>query len=621
MCGIAGVFDMRAQGRIDRGHIARMAGKLSHRGPDESDFHVRENLAMGFSRLGIIDLQGGKQPMQSEDGATVSICNGEIFNWKDLRTDLEKKGHRFLSRSDCEVILHLYRAMGRGFPERLNGQFAFSVFDAHRNELFCGRDQFGIAPFFYTVVDGIFLFASEIKALLEHPRIDRALDPVGLDQVLTFPGLISPRTAFRNIHSLRPGHCLIASSAGVRTIEYWDLKFPLESEPRANRSLESYIEELEHRFMESVRLRLQADVPVGLYLSGGLDSMLVGAKMRQAARENAEIKSFSVDFEDALVSEGKFQRVGAKFLGTVHNEILVSQRDIGNRLRQAVIHAECPLKETFNSAALALSASARKEGVKVVLAGQGADELFHGYIGYRFDARNAGGAGAREITGEEAGIRRALWGDESLLYERSFSELVRAKRAIYSESLRESQEEIECTHHFVLDKSRIEGLHKADKRSYLDLKLRLADHLLGDHGDRMLMAHSVEGRYPFLDPGLAGFAAALPQEFKVNGLCEKFILKEIGKRCLPRLFSQREKFGFTAPGSPHLLRAKTEIVEYALEPSVLRRQGIFDPDEVARLRTLYESPGYRINVPFESDLLVIVITTGILVDHFGLGGL
>jgi len=620
MCGLAGILDLRLRGGIDRGIVAKMAGELSHRGPDDLGFHFTDTAGFGFSRLGIVDLQGGRQPMQSEDGRTVSMCNGEIFNWKELRADLEKAGYRFTTQSDCEVILHLYRAMGRDFPSRLNGQFAFAIFDARENTVFCGRDQFGIAPFFYTEVDGLFLFASEIKAILQHPKVERALDPTGLDQVLTFPGLISPRTAFRNIHSLKPGHCLVASPNGVRTFEYWDLKYALESAPPSDRTLESFAEELDHRLSESVKLRLQADVPVGLYLSGGLDSMLVGAKMRKASQEGKEIKSFSVDFEDPLVSEGKFQRVGAKFLGTRHYETRITQQGIAERLRQSVFHAECPLKETFNSAALALSESARRENIKVVLAGQGADELFHGYIGYRFDTNGLEG-GSRAIDAEEAVIRQSLWGDESLLYERSFSGFRPAKSALYSKAMRNNLPEFDCTRHFVLDKAKMEGLHRVDKRSYIDMKLRLADHLLGDHGDRMLMAHSVEGRYPFLDPGLAAFAASVPRGFKVKGLCEKFILKEIGKRCLPNIFAQREKFGFTAPASPPLLRAKVDFIEHVLDPSTLRRHGLFDPDEVARLRRQYEAPGFRINVPFESDLLIVVITSGLLMEIFGMRGM
>ena len=271
MCGICGIFDLKYNSRIDKGILEKMNHKLTHRGPDGSAYYLDNTIGLGFSRLSIIDLADGMQPMTNEDKSLVLMCNGEIFNYKELKKDLEFKGHGFRTSCDVEVILHLYEEYGENFLNKLNGQFSFVLYNIKKKELLCARDHAGILPFYYTEVNGLFIFASEIKAILEHPYVMRKVDLTGLDQVMSFPGLISPRTMFRNIYSLECGQCCIIKE-GIKTLkQYWDLEY-YEEEDKGEKY---YQETLEWLLQDSIRLRLQADVPIGYYLSGGLDSSII----------------------------------------------------------------------------------------------------------------------------------------------------------------------------------------------------------------------------------------------------------------------------------------------------------------------------------------------------------
>lgn len=617
MCGIVGIYDLKQQNRIDRNTLKAMAQALYHRGPDQYGFHTEEHLGFGFSRLSIVDLENGMQPMISEDGTVVSICNGEIFNHLEIRESLIAKGHRFRTQCDAEVILRLYLEYGDSFPSKLNGQFAFAIYDKKRQQLYAARDPVGIIPFFYTVVDGLFIFGSEIKSILVHPAVPKAVDLVGLDQVLTFPGLISPRTMFKNIKSMRPGWDLVVTpNQGVQPREYWDLIYPKLGQTTHTLSEAEYLEEFDEVFTRATKRRLMADVPVGLYLSGGLDSSLVGAKMRALQGVNADIRSFSIAFEDKLISEEKYQRGMAKFLKTNHQEQTFLNLDTLEKLKKTVFHTESVLKETFNAASLTLSELARAHHIRVVLAGQGADELLAGYVGYRFDEHRASQPPPTDICSSERALRQALWASDRFLYEKNHTLFNQTKRALYSRGVVDQFSTNDCTQHFVVNPERIEDRHPLHKRSYLDVKLRLADHLLSGHGDRMAMAHSVETRYPFLDTDVLDFVTRLPPWMKLKEFKEKYILKQYARKILPKAVVKRDKFEFTAPGSPFILNLNSEYVEHLLSHNTLKHQGYFDPDEVQRLKTEYRKPGFRIHMPYESDLLIVVISFGVFLDVF-----
>ena len=351
MCGIAGSFSLDSDIPADREALARMIRPLWPTGdPTIAAATPPAASASGYTRLAIIDpLVTGNQPHFNEDSSIASVCNGEIYNYRDLRRELEGKGHAFRTHCDVEVLVHLYEEHGAEFVKRLNGQFAFALYDGRTRELILARDHVGIAPLFYTVAGRTLLFASEIKALLAHPAVKRTVNIAGLDQILTFPGLVSPATMFEGIYSLRPGHFLRAGNGSLSTHEYWDLIYP-ECDGAANGRPESfYIEQLEDALFKAVEARLNADVPVGFYLSGGLDSSLIAA-MVHAARPAQRFHSFSVTFPQSDIDERRYQRMMADCVQSTHHEVEFNQTEIASRLRAAVVCAEAPLKESYNSA-------------------------------------------------------------------------------------------------------------------------------------------------------------------------------------------------------------------------------------------------------------------------------
>lgn len=617
MCGICGFirFDKRVT-MEDATTVRTMNDKLIHRGPDAQDALLFENVALGFSRLSIIGLGNGMQPIWNEDESIVLICNGEIFNYLELRKELKVRGHLFKTESDVEVIVHLYEEYGTGFLNMLNGQFAFTLYDKKKGGLFCARDHMGICPFFYTKVGQTFVFASEIKAILQHPEVSREIDFVGLDQIFTFAGLISPRTMFKNIHSLENGHFLLINDRGdIGKVEYWDLVYP-EGESHSNgKSDEYYIDRLEEFFERSIRLRLRADVPSGTYLSGGLDSSMIAMKVHKL-HPDIQNNAFSIDFAESEISETPYQILAAKESNSNLHRKTFLFKDISERLRQAIYHCECPVKETYNTASLALSESTREKGIKVILSGEGSDELFAGYVGYRFDKMREMKLINNPCSALEEAIRTKVWGDKSMFYESDFTSLERLKRSLYSTELNGAFNEVNCLNHFVIRQDRICGRDILSRRSYLDFKIRLVDHLVSDHGDRMALANSVEVRYPFLDKDLVEFSREVPAELKLNGLTEKYIVKKVASRFVPKAIIDREKFGFVAPGSPYLLQNNIEYINDLLSYSLIKRQGYFNPDTIESLKATYSQDGFVLNIPFESDLLITVLTFGILLDVF-----
>jgi asparagine synthase (glutamine-hydrolysing) len=621
MCGFAGYLDLRGERPADARLLRRMSDRLVHRGPDSSGYFTDGSAGLAFRRLSIIDLAGGDQPIYSEDGSLVLVCNGEIYNYKELRAGLEKKGHRFSTETDVEVLVHLYEDEGARLLERLNGQFAFAIYDRRRRELFLARDQFGVCPLYYALTDDVLLFGSEIKALLAHPLAPREVDLTALDQVLSFPGIVSPRTIFRGVESLPAGHCLTARDGDLRVAEYWDLDYPREGEADDARPESYYVERLAELLARSVKYRLQADVPVGFYLSGGLDSSLIAALTREVSPAQAR-HSFSIGFTDREISESAYQRLMARHVGSEHHEIIFDWSEIEGRLPRMVEHCESPVKESFNTCSLALSESARRAGVKVVLAGEGADELFAGYMGYRFDQSGMRGARGADLEAAlEDEIRERLWGSRDIFYEVDQHPLREVKSALYSAGVAERFADFECVNFAVVNRERLRGRHFIHQRSYLDFKLRLADHLLTEHGDRMVMANSVEGRYPFLDIELVEFARTVPPGLKLNGFSEKYLVKRVAEGRVPERIVRREKFGFRAPGSPYLLGQRVEWIEDQLAHERVRRQGYFNPETVERLKARYSRPGFALNPHTESDLLMLVLTFNLLLELFELPSL
>lgn len=617
MCGICGFvrFD-KGVTEDDRLLIEQMNHKLRHRGPDAQDTFCDKNLAFGFSRLSIIGLDNGMQPLTNEDDSLILICNGEIFNYVELKKQMIQRGHVFKTDTDVEVIIHLYEEYGTTFLNQLNGQFAFALYDKKKELLFCARDQMGIIPFFYHHTPEIFVFGSEIKSVITHPKVPREVDLTGLDQVFTFAGLVSPRTMFKGINSLKNGHFLLISGEGkMQENCYWDLEYPKGSIPMNGKSEEEYCDELEQHFENAVRLRLRADVPYGLYLSGGLDSSMIAMKVNQLHPENRNM-AFSIDFVESLHSESKYQKLVANKSNSELNQQVFLFEDIISRLTDSVYHSECPIKETYNTASMALSSNVRNNGMKVVLSGEGADEFFAGYVGYRFDKMREMKLIENRSSPEEEALRFKLWGDPSFYYERNFLEYEEEKKNLYSRELNMVFDEFNCLNHPLIDTSKIEGCDVTNRRAYIDYKIRLVDHLVSDHGDRMAMANSVEVRYPFLDKDLIEYSTKIPTGLKLDDFTEKYILRKVGRRLLPREVYDREKFHFIAPGSPYLLQKQNEYINDLLSPDQISRQGYFNGEEIERLKKIFSEPGYKINAPYENDQLITVITFGILLEIF-----
>ena len=621
MCGIAGIFNFNTDRPVDRATLEKMTGVIDYRGPDDEQFYVKGHCGLGFRRLSIVGLENGQQPMCNSDKNVHLICNGEIYNYRELREGLISQGYSFHSDSDVEVLLYLYLEYGTAFLNKLNGQFAFAIYDETKNRLFLARDQVGIAPLFYSIVDNQFIFGSEIKALLQHPDITAEADLTGLDQVLTFPGPVSPRTLFKNISSLEPGHMLVLEGGSLTNEQYWDLDYP-EAGGQSTRSEEDYVEELDALLKQSVNYRMNADVPVGFYLSGGMDSSLIAALINEHDPSKAR-PSFSIGFNDTSIDERNFQQIMVEQVGSQHHETLFDWQQISTRLKKAIYHAECPLKETYNTCSLALSQLVQQQNIKVILTGEGADEIFGGYVGYRLDEQRNSDRDGDPFSLEammENELREEMWGDENLLYEKNYYEHREIKRALYSEELASNLDSFDCTQKPLVNRDKLRGRSPLHQRSYLDFKLRMSDHLLADHGDRVALAHSVEARYPFLDINILEYAKRLPPEYMVKDGSEKYILRQVAKKYLPESIMQRKKFAFVAPGSPALLKQDIEWVNDMLSYDSIKQAGYFNPDTVERLRKQYLGGNFQLNTTFDSDLLLIVLTFGIFKEIFNITG-
>jgi asparagine synthase (glutamine-hydrolysing) len=619
MCGICGIIDLNRKKRIKNSIIKKMTSKLIHRGPDAVGHYFDGNIAFGFTRLSIIDLEGGMQPIFNEDDSIVLVCNGEIFNYIELKQELMAQGHSFKTKTDVETIIHLYEEKGMDFLNLINGQFAFVIYDFKKRCLLCARDHFGIIPFFYTFTDNYFIFASEIKSIFEHPGVNKEVDLVGLDQIFSFPGLICPRTMFKGIESLENGHYLyLKDRDDIKNTEYWDMIFPEMNERIDHKDETYYLNHLDELITQSVRLRLRSDVPVGIYVSGGLDSSIIAAKTLQLF-PHIKRYTFSIDFEEKDKSESRYQRIIADFLGSHHIEKLFFYPDISTRLEKVIYHTECPIKETYDTASLALSEAARENNIKVVLTGEGADEWFAGYPGYKFDK-------FREVSAQiippenhfRNEINKKIWGDEDFNFEINQYEFKKIKKDLYSDNLNSIYEEFNCLNHKIVNINRLMNRHKIHKRSYLDYKLRLVGHLISDHGDRMAYANSVEARYPFLDKDLVEFAAQIPPHLKLKKFEEKYILKELAKSQIPESIIKREKFAFHAPGSPYLLKKNIEYINDMLSYEKIKREGFFNPGTIEKLKKQYVQEDFKLIIPYDSDLLITVLTFGIFLETFNL---
>jgi asparagine synthase (glutamine-hydrolysing) len=424
---------------------------------------------------------------------------------------------------------------------------------------------------------------------------------------------------FQNIASVAPGQALLFDQYGLeRQWTYWDLDYPIQTEPTplTPAALTTVVDELDAALNQAVQRRLQADVPVASYLSGGLDSSLLAAIAAKLQPES-QLSTFSITFPQQAHDESIYQNMMVAALGSRHQTRVVTPADIAAQLRRMVIAAETPLRESYNACSLLLSGMVHEHGMKVVLTGEGADELFGGYVGYRLDAMRGAAADAMDLDAQlEAELRARLWGDRNLFYERDYLAHNELKRSLYSDDLNEQFENFQCLREPLVNREQLIGRHPLHQRSYLDFKLRMADHLLADHGDRVSFANSVEARYPFLDLDVIDCARRIPPEWMVHNGIEKYVLKELARRYIPAAIIERPKFSFVAQSSADLLQADPQWMADLLAPERIERQGYFNPETVTHLVTTFRDPAFQLNQTFEDDLLMIVVTFGILLEEF-----
>lgn len=608
MCGIAGFTTAADAAPQDHDALRRMIATLHHRGPDASGLHLEPGIALAHARLSIIDPEGGQQPLHDGTGTVWTVFNGEIFNFVELRAELERDGVRFRTRSDTEVIVHLYRRDGDRFVDRLNGQFAIALWDASRRRLLLARDRAGIRPLYYTRARDRHWFASECKALLEVLPDRARIDPDGLLQAFTLWGPSDPDTLFEGIRSLPPGYLLAIEADGRESLtRYWDWRFPRAGDPPPFASIDDAVHELRALLADAVRLQLRADVPVGAYLSGGLDSSGIVALARQAGI--AQVRTFSVTFDDAEFDERGQQQAMVRHLGTDHTTLHCTASDIADAFPTLVRHTEAPVLRTAPVPLMLLSGAVRRAGYKVVLTGEGADEVFAGYDLFkeakvrRFWARQPQSRWRHLLLGRLYGyLRHSPVGSPG--FARSFfaQGMDHIDRPVFAHAPRwatsrralaflapELQARALAFDPLALYEQRLpDGM--ADwsplaRDQYVEAKTLMAGYLLSSQGDRVAMANSIEGRFPFLDHRLIEFANRLPAHWKLRGLTEKHILRRALAPLLPPAIASRTKQPYRAPdaacffpdGRPHAL------VDELLSPERIRDAGLFDATKVRLL--------------------------------------
>ncbi len=639
MCGIAGILsaDETAPGPE---LLERMIAAIRHRGPDGTGRVVNGRAGLAHARLSIIDIEGGGQPMANPDRTLWITFNGEIFNYIELREALGRKGHRFATRSDTEVILHLYEDEGDACVRHLNGQWAFALWDTRRQRLLLSRDRLGVRPLYYTRAGRDLVFASEVKALFTHPGVSREIDPSGLDQVFTFWTTVAPRTVFKDVLELPPGHSLVAEGGSLTVRRHWAPEYPALAGTNG-RTDDDRVEETTALLLDATRIRLRSDVPVGAYLSGGLDSTLVTALIRRVS--SAPLRTYSVGFDDAAYDETRHQLEAAAFLGTDHRPLHCSRRDIGRVFPDVVWHAEKPLVRTAPAPLYLLSRMVRDDGIKVVLTGEGADEMFGGYDIFKevkirqFWARQPSSRRRPLLLKRlypymdnlraqpPAFVREFFRIRPDDLASPFFSHLPRWQmtahvKRLFSRSLRAALEGYDAYADLAAALPAGFGEWDAFARAQcLEAGHLLPGYILSSQGDRVAMAHAVEGRFPFLDRHVVALAATLPPRLKMRVLREKHLLKRAAAGLIPPSIVARPKQPYRAPEaasffaegeSPRAL----EYVESLLSPERLTRDGLFEPAPVVRLLEKVRSRqavGVRDNMAF-----VAVLSTQLVVDQF-----
>lgn len=597
MCGISGMvyFDQNRPVLLE--DLKRMCDAIVHRGPDDEGFFIDRNAGLGMRRLSVIDLATGRQPISNEDGRVWIVFNGEIFNYAVLRKELEGKGHKFSTNTDTETIVHAYEEYGEGCVEKLNGMFAFAIWDGRHRKLFIARDRLGVKPLYYFFNDRFLLFGSELKALLEYKEVPRDVDFEALDSFLTMEYIPAPLSIFKGIRKLPPGYTLILQDRKVEIQQYWDLRFN-----RLTGREEDLGQALFDLLQDAVRIRLVSDVPLGAFLSGGIDSSTIVCMMSECM--DRPVKTFSIGFDDPSYNELKYARVVAKRFGTDHQELTLKP-DVVHLVQDLVKYLDEPLADVSVFPTYLVSRLAR-QNVTVVLSGDGGDELFAGYEWYiadkigRYYRRLPAAMRDRWIpwavdrippSAKKKGftnklkrfVEGALLSDSLQHFRWSIFMMEEAKNQLYSEDLKRAVDGLDTSSRFT---HYLDAFREADplwQQQYADIKTYLVDDILVKV-DRMSMANSLEARTPFLDYRVVEFAASLPSHLKLNGFRSKYLLKRSMASRLPAEIIHRKKEGFSIPMKNWLRQELRPLMEEYLSESRIRKEGLFNAPYIKKLK-------------------------------------
>lgn len=623
MCGICG-FNWD-----DQVLLKKMMSILTHRGPDDAGYYTDESVSLGHTRLSIIDLsEKGRQPIHNEDESIWITYNGEIYNFKELRKDLEKTGHRFYSNTDTEVIVHSYEEYGQDCIRKFNGCFAFAIWDSNKKELFLARDRIGIKPLYYFYKEGRFIFSSEIKAILLYEEFVRKVNTQALHDFLTFRFVPDPNTLFSGVKKLSPGHTITIKNQELLKKRYWDLNF---HETDTAKSKEYYMQTTLKLLENSVERRLTSDVPLGVFLSGGIDSSSIVAFMSKLKDE--PVKTFSIGFTDAgKFDESKHARLVAETFGTDHHEYYIDSKSV-EILPQVTWHLEEPAADIATVPTYILSKNAKKY-VKVVLNGEGGDETFGGYDKYRVMLKIDK---YRKYYPESLGkniVPKVLnlspkinlinrlsdlsknMDDENECYHTlvaAFTE--NEKMDLYQEKYLIENNGLDASTNITkqfFGQQEQNKLGLLDKMMQLDLKHLLPDDYLMK-ADRMTMANGLEARLPLLDHLLVEFAAAIPQELKIEGNTGKYILREAMKSILPKEIVKRKKQGFVVPTNKWITEELKDIAMNVLSESNLNKSDYFNPEYIEHILKHYKKSQTYYNRQFWS-LFGFVIWHRVYID-------
>jgi asparagine synthase (glutamine-hydrolysing) len=635
MCGIAGKLKLTSPGSLSPQLMAEMMEVIRHRGPDECRIYVDDRIILGHTRLSIIDLEGGCQPIHNEDRSLWITYNGEIFNYPELRKVLEGRGHTFYTATDTEVILHLFEDKGPAFLRELNGQFALAIWNSRERILFLARDRVGIRPLFYTVRDGSLIFASEIKAIFADRSVPREFDRAAIHHIFTYWSPLPGETPFREVYELKPGHFLTVLQGRIKEEKYWDIPF-FPGDGQDQQPVEKWSEELESLILDAIRLRLRSDVPVGCYLSGGLDSSAIAALV--ARNFNGHLKTFGIRFEEESFDEGRYQNLMVSFLGTEHREMMATNEGIAQALPEVLWHCETPLLRTAPAPLFLLSQGVHEAGFKVVLTGEGADEIFGGYNIFRetkarhFLARNPDSAfrglifyrlypyifqNPKGRIFQQAFFARGLERIQDPFFSHNlrWQNTERAKMFFSREMMNFQEPGRDQKRLQILLPSSFDRWDPLSKAQYLEMKIFLSNYLLSSQGDRMAMAHSVEVRMPYLDFRLIEFMGRIPPAFRVRGMREKYLLKKAVQGHLPAEILDRPKHPYRAPIRPILFHPRIlPYMDEMLSGDALKQSGLFAAGKVEKLLTKTREQNGASEV--EAMALFGILSSQVIHDQF-----